>query len=76
MVGQKVILFTYYSKIMELIKNYLNYIQNICIIKKILILYSHKPRKRRNSPMISDVCAKSQWRRKVIGKRLEVIYVL
>ena len=65
------------QKIMEkIIKNYLNYIQNICIIKKILILCSHKPRKRRISQMISDVCAQSQWRRKVIGKKLEVVYIL
>ena len=59
----------------KIIKNYLNYIQNICIIKD-EFFYSHKPRKRRISQMISDVCAQSQWRRKVIGKKLEVVYVL
>ena len=37
-----------------IIKNYLNYIQNICIIKKILFLYSHKPRKRRIYQLISE----------------------
>ena len=54
----------------NIIKNYLNYIQNICIIKKRLMFYSHKPRKQMISQIISDVCAQSQWRKKVIGKNL------
>ena len=60
----------------KIIKNYLNYIQNIYIIQKIILFYSHQPRKRRIYQLISDVCAQSQWRRKVIGKKLEVVYVL
>ena len=59
----------------KIIYNYLNYIQNICIIRKRLHFYSRKPCKQRISQMISDICAQSQWRRKVIGKKLEVVYV-
>ena len=40
----------------KIIKNELNYIQKIFIIKKKIIVYSQKPWKRR----ISDVCAQSQ----------------
>ena len=53
--------FTYYSKIMEkIIKNCLNYIQNICIIKKRFIFYSNKPYKRRIYQLIFlCLCTKS-----------------